>query len=535
MNLTNQLIILAIQKKSTMKKIIPLLLLFPLFMQSQDIFQKEITYTLPFGISDMVMLPDNSYIGCGTISDYPDSAMSVVFKADSLMQVQWCKRLKMLTLDDFMCITPLNDGNYLIVGASRHESGLDYGGSLYMIDVSGNVIWNRLYSKDYDDRTIGVFEQEDQTLVQFIRHGVFGEPTKILKTDASGNILDQFTIKTLPANKGASGECVIMHSSGNYFLAGVSSYNAVGNNIFFVAKTTDNSLEWYQEYDFGRENARAYGIAEASDGNIVVTGNAADSINSSVNNIAVMKIDPITGSVIWTKEIKQPDPFNQTGYGVHPLTDNELMLYGRANTNDGTQAFAARLDAGGNVIWAQEYGSGTYNIFGYGRSLSLDRYLFIGKNALYGGTYVVQTEPDGSTPCFSGNLNLTAYDISANVLSPQTVIEDPGLQMLSPEYEVSTLTLSQNIFCTGMVAIQEKPTLSHVRIYPNPAHQFVTVENIEGGNAIEIYSISGALCFQSDLHGQNEMIEPHVGPGLYFIRIINRQRQILYRQKMIIY
>ena len=118
------------------------------------------------------MLPDNSYLGCGSIAPSSwDSVMAVIFKFDSLMQVQWCKRLKMLRNDDFVNIIPLSDGNFLTAGASRYEYALDYGGSLYKIDGSGNVIWNRLYSKDYDDRILGVFEQEDKSLVLFIRHG----------------------------------------------------------------------------------------------------------------------------------------------------------------------------------------------------------------------------------------------------------------------------------------------------------------------------------------------------------------------------
>jgi len=520
-----------------MKKIIFLLLLFPVLVQSQEIFQKEITHTIPFSISDIVALQDDGYLGCGTVAPSSwDSAMSVIFKTDSLLQVQWCKRLKMLRMDDFMCITQLSDGNFLTAGASRYEFSTDYGGSLYKLDDSGNIIWNRLYSKDYDDRTIGVFEQGDQTLVLFIRHGVFGEPTKIVKTDATGNILNQFTILTLPSNKGGSGEGVTGDMSGNYFLAGTSSYNAVGENIYFIAKTTDNSLVWYKEYDFGRDNAQLRGIATLSDGDIVVTGSVADAINTGMNNIGVMRIDPMNGSVIWAREIMQADSYNQNGQGILPLSNNEMVVYGRANTVNGTQAFAARLDADGNVSWAMEYGSGTYNYFTVGQAVSLDRHLFIGKNSLYGGTYIAQAAPDGSTPCYSENLDLTSYEMSVNVLSPETVIDDPGVQVLTPSYEVTDLTLSEEVFCTGTVAVKEFPTVSSFRICPNPAHDHITVENLNGSteNTIEIVNMNGGLCYQSILTGQKEMINIDLVPGIYFIKISNPEGTTFYGQKVII-
>ena len=128
-----------------MKKFVLFLLLFPLLSPSQEIFQKEIIHTLNFTISDLAELPDNEYLGCGYLSPSGyDSSLSVIFKMDSLMQVLWCKRLKMLRMDDLVCLTPLSDGNFVTAGASRYEYAKDYGGNLYKIDASGNVIWNRI-------------------------------------------------------------------------------------------------------------------------------------------------------------------------------------------------------------------------------------------------------------------------------------------------------------------------------------------------------------------------------------------------------
>jgi len=521
-----------------MTRLLLLVLLFPLMANTQEVFQKEITHTLSFSVYDMVILPDNGYMACGYLVPNPqDSSLAVVARLDSMLQVQWCKRIKVLEKDYFRCITALSDGNFLIGGTGRYEYSSFSGGSLYKMDASGNIIWNKLYNDSFDDTTMEVFEQSDNTLVLFIRYGVFGQPTKILKTDSNGNLLHEFSIYNDNMTIGVFGDCVTKTISGAYFLAGTVYSPTSGTNIYFIAKTSDVALIWYHEYDFGRNFAQLYGIAELSDGNIAVTGSLADTTTANLSSIGAMKVDQNSGSVIWAKEIKQMEAYTQFGYGISPLENNELLLCSRATTALGTKAFAAHLDESGNVSWARQYGNGSYNGFGIGMERSGGRFLFLGKTELYGGTYLVQTDAEGFSPCFTDLLNFYSSDLTVNVYTPPRNIGDPEVEVMSPSYEESSITLSENIICSGTVVIEETPNIAQFKVYPNPADFFITVEDMNGqnsSNSIEIYNTQGMLIYHTGLDRQKEVIETPFIPGLYFIIIMNDRKDVLQFQKIII-
>ncbi len=320
-------------KNIHMKNLSILLLLIPCLVISQEIFQKEITYSNTLSFSEIIKLPDNGYMGCGwTKTSTIDSTYAIIARMDSSMQVQWCKRYTLLARDDFRCIEPLSDGNFLVGGTGRQEFSAFYGATLYKIDGSGNVIWHKLYSNVYDDAALGVFEQPDNTIVLFVRYGVTGQPTKILKVDALGNLISEIELYTPNVTPGIVGECVTSDGAGNYYLGGTALNSTTSKYIHYIAKTSDDEVIWYNEYDFGRETAYLYSITVLNDGNVAVTGNVKDATSTDLANIAVMKVDQSNGSVIWAKEIKQADEYFQSGYSIGALAGNEMMVCGRANT-----------------------------------------------------------------------------------------------------------------------------------------------------------------------------------------------------------
>ncbi len=297
-----------------MKNLTLLLLLIPFFTNSQVIFQKEISYTYTLSLSEITKLPDNGYMGCGwTKTDAFDSTHAIIVRMDSLMQVQWCKRYIIMARDDFRCIEALSDGNFLVGGTGRSEWSTFYGATMYKIDGSGNVIWHKLYSDVYDDAAMGVFEQDDNSLVLFVRYGVTGQPSKILKTDATGNLISEIELYTENVFPGILFDCVTADGTGYYFVGGHAMNSATGKNMFYIMKTSDDEVIWYNEYDFGRNVAFLYSITVLSDGNIAVSGYVEDAVNTEISNIAVMKVDPASGSVIWSKEIRQADDYYEVG------------------------------------------------------------------------------------------------------------------------------------------------------------------------------------------------------------------------------
>ena len=188
---------------------------------SQPIVEKTFSNEIKFTLSDGVQFDDGNWMfSAFAYSLTPgDSAMSIVLKTDSTFSLLWAKRYKHLRRDDFSCLTPLKDGNVLIGGTMRQTFSLEDGGSIYKLDTAGNVIWHLMYDEDFDDRVLDIFEQEDSTLMIFIREGVTNRPSKIIHATSQGSIISQRAY-TVDSNLGLLANAVVADESENYYFSG---------------------------------------------------------------------------------------------------------------------------------------------------------------------------------------------------------------------------------------------------------------------------------------------------------------------------
>ena len=158
--------------------------------------------------------------------------------------------------------------------------------------------------------------------------------------------------------------------------------------------------------------------------------------------------------------------------------------------------------------------------------------------SLADGPYFIQTDANGFSACLTEVFDFTVNDISADVYSPQVIIEDPNVEPMSPDFEEASVTLMEEIICTATVDVEETPVSATFRIYPNPAGEYITIENendITTGKVIEIYNILGDLLQRTDMYDQKMMIKNAFPPGLYFISIANGESKTLFQQKLVIH
>jgi hypothetical protein len=370
-----------------------------------------------------------------------------------------------------------------------------------------------------------------------VRYGVTGQPSKVLKTDDSGNLLGEFTLSTSNVNPGVVGDCVVSDGSGSYYIGGQTINSTTGKYAFYICKTSDNAPIWYNEYDFGRNSAFLYDIDLLADGNIVVTGRIADEDLTSVSNMAVLKVDPGSGSVLWAKEIKQSGEFNHIGYFLLPLENNEMIVCGQAHTMNGVQACAAMLHADGSVVWAREYGEGIYGSFWLGFEVEADRYLFSGQAALNEGPYIVQTDGNGFSPCYTEIMDFTSYDVTPTIYSQNIITADPDVEVVVLPYNENPLSLTGTVLCSGTLSLQELPGQSPFTIYPNPARDQLTVklnQRPETSFTVSIYNIQGILVGNTVMQGPEQTLEIHYSPGLYFIAIYNSENRVVHHEEIVI-
>ena len=70
-----------------------------------------------------------------------------------------------------------------------------------------------------------------------------------------------------------------------------------------------------------------------------------------------------------------------------------------------------------------------------------------------------------------------------------------------------------------------------IKLYPNPASNYLTISNIQDIQHIDIQSLTGSLIWSSDLNGEQTITVPVTGfkTGLYIIRMQTKERIITKR------
>ncbi len=507
-----------------MKKLVLLLLLLPVLLSGQELFQKELIYDeQTLIIADIVNMADTGYMACGSLSSTTlDSTWAVVIRFDSLMNVEWCRSYNMLTKDDFRCIKMLSNGTFLVGGTSRQEFSLSNGSTLYKINSSGGILWHNRYADSYDDASLGVFNGPSGTLVIVVRKGVNGQPAKILKTWDNGDLISARTLETTNSPSGVLPDCVTSDGSNNYYLGGSALNNDTGKWMYYIARISSDDVAWYKEYDLGRDAAYLYGITVLSDGDLAVTGIVKSEDNTNLYTAGVMKVNHSTGSVIWAKELKQTDLYEQYGYRVLALDDAQLLVTGRVATAIGMQAYAARLDADGNVVWGKEYGEGPFETMSKAVRVSGNRLLMLGKMAYDAGPYFVQTTGDGISPCLNSSLSFFTTTLSVDTYEPQTILSDVELEQVSPVVNAQYIDLDENVICSGLVGVELLKTANKVEIFPNPSNgtfKLSLPETMSGVKQIEILNGSGECVYRSESSLRLLQMETSLKPGIYLVRI----------------
>ena len=79
--------------------------------------------------------------------------------------------------------------------------------------------------------------------------------------------------------------------------------------------------------------------------------------------------------------------------------------------------------------------------------------------------------------------------------------------------------------------------MSKVKIYPNPSHRFVKLENIPNQSTIQITDVAGKIIYQTNTHTTSSITIPTHGfkGGLYFINLLNNGKEVLLTKKLVVH
>jgi len=239
----------------------------------------------------------------------------------------------------------------------------------------------------------------------------------VAKLDTDGNCV--FTNQLVLSGQMNS---VTFDTSGNVVAAG-EVMNGASYDWFIIRYDGVGNLAWSQMMGSDVADDEAKSVAVDSAGNIYVTGYfqstfvvASDPSKNLVSaggqDVALIKLQPTSGSILWTKRFG--DASNQIGMGVAVDKHDGVVVTGdfggsisfggatHTETFGSTDAFLAKFRPDGTFVWSRSYGgSGADAIQSV--SISLDDTILFGEST-YGPTIDLGTGPLTVTGTTAGAL-----------------------------------------------------------------------------------------------------------------------------------
>jgi len=408
------------------------------------------------------------------------------------------------------------------------------------LDNSGNYLWAARAGGTGSDAAYGLaVDSAANTCLtgRFENSAAFGFQT--LTSSGGDDIfaakLDEFgsflwAVQAGGAEVDERGTDIVVDSSDNAYLTGyfygtagfgTLQLTSAGLRDIFVAKLNSNgNFLWavqaggINDYDWGS------GLAVDNADNIYLTGffdNTANwgsiqlisngyhdvfaaKLDSSGNYLWVAKAGGIGGDQAWSIAVDAEANVCLTGFffGTASFGTNSVTSFGYFDV------FAAKLDSGGNWLWALSAGSANDQDVGYG--IAVDDFA----NAYLTGCYEGTATFGPVTLTNAGNTDLFVAKLTSNV-----VVNDETLPQFS-----NSLSLHD--------------------AYPNPFTKGVNLQ-IKGldpavSTQISIHNLKGQLVRRIAVSGKSELnwlwdgtdnFHTTVSPGLYIVKINSGQQQLV--------
>ena len=305
--------------------------------------------------------------------------MDVSVPALSTNELLWEKTYGGPGDDRAFYMTTTDDNGFLVVGSTTSFNLNKTAAWAVMIDSDGNVIWNRTYVENDGCEFRNIQETSDGFLL--VGNTFFSsrnEDAWLVKIDDQGNAVWNKTIGERNFNKVFSATT----TTTGFVLAGLTSSSPNGNADGWILKTDFvGNLLWNKTYGQTGDNAFRGTIVDSS-GNIAAAG-YTDSAGNGSYSFWMVKTDA-NGTPIWNQVFHGLDS-DDKAYALTSSSDGYLVA-GEAHSNPetGADAFAAKVDFNGGLVWKKRYGGPGFDVASGLIKTANGGYLVVGFTFSYG-------------------------------------------------------------------------------------------------------------------------------------------------------
>ncbi len=304
----------------------------------------------------IVQTGDGGYVIAGTTYSFGvGSADFWLIKVDANGNVEWNQTYGGPEADVAIAMVQTSDGGYALAGETYSFGAGDSDFWLIKVDSSGSIQWNKTYGEATADGANSVIQTSDGGYVMagYSTDNVTGRDLWFVKTDSSGNM--QWN-RTYGGSRWDDAESVIQTGDGGYALAGESNSfsDDVPHDCWLVKTDSDGNMEWNKTYDGDGGFDGANSLVQTSDGGYTLAGHTGGFIGQ---NVWIIKTDP-DGNRIWdviwdTAEPTRTSCMIQTSDGGYAVTGWTESLAGFAGFR--SYLFLVKVDLNGNIQWNSSY------------------------------------------------------------------------------------------------------------------------------------------------------------------------------------
>lgn len=485
--------------------------------------------TLRYSQNQTVISPNGKVYVCGSIYDQNNSyVQTYLMQYDSIGTLNWQKIIDSTYHQSYLAVDAKN--NLYINGINRNAN---YGIFLMKYDDNGKLLWRRDYDKPGGIDWVHALKIDDSNNVYSGSVMAWYYPT-LLKYDPNGNLLWKVE-DSVSGFQNTSVSLALDYQQNVIFL--YTDYFKTYINKF----TPSGSRLWNEIYSATGNTGWAYGFNVRCDKQNMIYLIASTDNRDGEGDYALVKYNQ-DGQLAWQRF------FSGSPYYDYPQAmtlDNEANIYVTGNIhpfNCYNDSFATlKYDSAGNLKWVNYYASpDCFDDIPVAIEFSKDGFIYIagkGGDTLKGNRVILlKYDKAGRLVALTKfGMNSDSWDYPGSM-----AIDKAGYVYVSG---ISNEAHFQNAFITKWSVISntgmkdEAGSATILRIYPNPAHSYFTLDASMKLNAAQflLYDVRGKLLLEeSGITGTSfEFKCSDIAPGLY-LYVVREGGSNLRKGKLII-
>lgn len=422
-------------------------------------------------------------------------------------------------------------------------------------DFEGNV----LFEKIYGDTTYSYYMGFKSTLRKVSTGGYVMYGSKSDSANINYDLLYRFTeegdtlwTRQLADSARYIGRHVKETPDGGFICIG-DRYTDVSVQVYLIKTDSLGNKEWEQNYG-GPEWDVPVDVEVCNDGGYIYTGTSRNSGSMAINDqIRIMKVDSL-GNVEFNKFFGEELDYD-SGYGILQTQDRGYVISGGYRTSVRMYPFMLKLDSNGDSLWMNKIvpftsGNGPDNRLGSILEIEDGSLVTAGNNVYYDGGSIGRYHGLVVKLTATGDLvwqqehHIAETNTESSYIYDIRRTSDNGFicsGYSSQPQEMWLLKLDSlgcaDTACALATAVKETKEISFgdFKVYPNPAHSFITVELQHPISVVnfKLIDLTGKQVLIQQLNTSYTQINVHELPkGIYFYELISEKER--YSGKLVI-